>query len=77
MAFGNVSFTNNTDNSADITWRCTRDSVTTIELGAGTSGDVANQYMTGPGGSRLPNVAETDDPEKIFRAHFDSVKEVW
>jgi spore coat protein U-like protein len=54
LAFGNVSFADNTDNSADITWRCTRDSVTTIELGAGASRDPANQYMQGPGGSRLP-----------------------
>jgi spore coat protein U-like protein len=54
LSFGDVSFTGNTDNSADITWRCTRDSVTTIELGAGASGDAASQYMAGPGGSRLP-----------------------
>ena len=32
----------------------------------------------GPAGaSQLPNVTETDDPDKIFRAYFDSGKEVW
>jgi spore coat protein U-like protein len=54
MSFGNVSFAGVTDTEADIVWRCTKDSVTTIEVGAGASGNVAAQYMTGPGGSQLP-----------------------
>lgn len=54
MSFGDVSFAAVTDTKADIVWRCTRDSVTTIEVGAGASNNVGAQYMTGPAGSQLP-----------------------